>query len=617
MCGIAFINAKKINEAERTRRMNDALALLKNRGPDDSGTYQHDRVAIGHARLAIIDVENSQQPMLTDDKRFIISFNGEIFNYKDLRVELKDEWDFKTGGDTEVILAGLILRGASFIAKMEGMWAFILWDTLTKSAIISRDRSGKKPLFFYNKKDELFCASEIPALQTLLKTPSENNRDGIADYFRYGFCLPGNTIYQDIKELPPATYATWGENQPLSIVRYWDCSQKEYGGSYAQAKLELRELLINAVKRRLVSDVEVGYFLSGGIDSTIVVALASQLMPKQSMKCFTLGFNNPSFDETPYAELIANKYDVQHFVTRLDNMQPERIARIYRERFGQPFADPSILPTQIICEQAAKYVKVALSGDGADELFGGYERYRGRKIIESYNSVPKFFQWGIESVINYFPKSTVHHSRSRLKKAQMFTAAYRRFLQSPDYIAPSYFSDKDFSECFPDLINAGHSLAANTSSKSSDSIKNMMNCDFRIYLPQSIHAKVDRASMSQSLEVRSPFMDTQVIEFAQSLPTDWLVDFRGGKKILKETFADLIPAQILHRKKQGFGIPIADWMKGRLGQELECLLERLNTHDVISKKGCLNLLRAHREGRADYAFCLWLIYGYLIWQFNQ
>lgn len=613
MCGLAFLTSHRMPHEEQLRRMTSALSLLKHRGPDDRSTYQCDYTTFGHTRLSILDLENSRQPMVSPDRRFVLTFNGEIYNYRSLAKELHDEWQFKTSGDTEVILAGLILHGASFIKKLEGMWSFVFWDSETRTALLSRDRTGKKPLHYYSQGKELIAASEIPALKTLINSSLQSDTDAIADYFRYGFCLPTSTFYQEIKELPPATYAIWSEGHNLEPKRYWTAPDIQYAGSYAQAKTDLRELMFEAVRGRLVSDVEVGCFLSGGIDSTIVAALASQLLPKKALKCFTMGFNDSSFDETEFAKIAAKRYGIEHHIIQLDAVDPKILRGLQVNSFGQPFADPSVLPTALIAEYASKHVKVVLSGDGSDEIFGGYERYRGRKILGLYDRSPKIVKLLLKSLIEKFNVVTAHHSRSLLKKLQMLMAAHERYLEEKAYLAPTYCTDLQYASCFPGLIKKGYGGGDRSTKKKPANPRGMMFRDQEIYMPQSIHAKVDRASMAHSVEVRSPFMDTGVIEFAQSLPTEWLVDCFEGKKILKDAFADIIPSRLLRRKKQGFGIPIAEWMKGELGLELEQKLE-LAARDLIDVEGCMALLRGHREGAADNAFILWAIYGHLLWQ---
>ena len=615
MCGIAFLFDEQVPEVDARARMSSALCHMNARGPDDRNQVYSSCASLGHVRLSIIDLNASRQPMCSPDNRYILSFNGEIYNYRFLRDGLKDRWDFRTDGDTEVLLAGLILEGDRFLLRMEGMWAFLLWDSNTKTVFLARDRTGKKPLYFVHEGEGFACASELPALHTVWGKTWAEDLDSTSDFFRYGYPLPGKTFYQNVSELRPATWCRWTPSGGLTGDTYWRPEVRPFIGRYTDAQDTLKALLDESMEQRLVSDVEVGSFLSGGLDSSIVSMLAARQLGSKQVKTFSMGFSEVAYDERAFARRVAQHIGSQHHEHELQKLEPSLFKELLHKRLGQPFCDPSLLPTAELARTAAEKVKVALAGDGADELFCGYQRYKARAIMKSYLKVPKPIRNVFRACTAKLPEPAGHHSRSFLKKLHLFMSLVDKEADTKEYIAPMYFSDQDLSAYAPDLKEKGHSFFNPLALPEDISdIKHMMLSDTFVYMPQDIHTKVDRASMAHSLEVREPFMSTELVEFALSLPVEWVLSWRKNKKILAETFKSDLPGGLTKRRKQGFSVPLASWFRGDLGELLNAQLETLSHDSILNKTGIKNMLEEHRTHERDFGFQLWLIYVYLVWR---
>lgn len=610
MCGLSFLFDAVLARGDRCERMSSALKCLSHRGPDEQGVLDGDGWSIGHRRLSIIDLQTSHQPMVTPDRRYFLAYNGEVYNYRELRRRLVNRWQFTTSGDTEVVLAGLSIDGPEFLDQMEGMWALVLWDALEQSALLSRDRMGKKPLYYSAGRSDFACASELPALSRLCRRAWQSDLDSAADYFRYGFYLPGTTAYEGVSEVLPGHWLTWSPGVQAVQRRYWSLPIGGYQGTRDQANAELRSLLEQAIDRRLVSDVEVGAFLSGGVDSSLVIALqtARASVPP---KTFTIGFSEASYDERQYARLVSAKYGTAHFEEVLCDWNVERLVNLIANHVGQPFADPSILPTALVSELAGRHVKVVLSGDGGDELFCGYQRYHARSIMRWYTRLPQGLRSAAEGALRALPEPVAHHSHSLLKKMHLFLDTVRRAKAESRYVAPLMYADDDFRALVPELVGCGHSPPGLPEACELDDIQGMMLADALIYLPQDILLKVDRASMAHSLEARAPFLDRQVVEFSFGLPPAWHRSGLSGKRMLHDAFKDLLPASIWQRRKQGFGVPLGQWFLGGLSGDLLRLVER--DSDLVSASAVHRLVAEHKERRRDHGLKLWQVYVFLLW----
>jgi len=612
MCGVSFLWSDESTEASIQSRMELSLEKIAHRGPDFKRYELLGSGCIGHTRLSIIDIEASHQPMVSPNGRYHLAYNGEIYNYQQVRKSLEHSWQFKTKGDTEVLLAGLILFGVDFLNRLEGMWSFVFWDELEENLLLCRDRMGKKPLFYRSVSKGFSCCSELPGLAALSEGSWCEDLQSTADYFRYGFYLPGHTAYENVQEVKPGHVLRWKPKLEPMQEPYWTLGVQRYLHTKENAIDDLKNALHESVKRRLVSDVDVGCFLSGGVDSSILAALSSKYHTDQ-LKTFTIGFDSKSYDERKFARKVSEYLRTDHYEHVLEGWSREEMEVLLKEHVGQPFQDPSLLPTSKVSELASKHVKVALSGDGGDELFCGYQRYKARAIISYYRRLPQLVKEQVAKMIRLMPEPTSHHSGSLLKKAHLFLNIVDCQKSETPYVSSRYSSDVQFDQWLPGLSGYGYRDDRLIDDAKPNEVIAMMFNDAHIYLPQDIHTKVDRASMRHSLEARAPFMDKSIVELAFSLPVEWQCSWRTNKPMLYNAFSDMIPEAIWGRRKQGFSVPVGEWFKGEMGEDLLGLLDVVNS-PFINKDAVKNLYKDNAEGRKDNGHKLWLFYVYLLWK---
>ena len=543
--------------------------------------------------------------------RWVLVFNGEIYNYRELRTRLAGRWNFRDDSDTEVLLAGLVTEGVGFVERMDGMWAFVLHDTASGDSLLSRDRFGKKPLYYRRSRATFACASELLALAAL--TPDvtvTEDAAGIADYFRYGYALPGKTCIEGVSEVLPAHTLRLRADGSIAQERYWAPSVEPWKGSFEEAAERVRELLTQGVHRRqLASDVEVGAFLSGGVDSTTVCALAQE-SGFGRLRTFTAGFAEPTYDERAPAARAAAELGTLHTA---EEIKPDIAAALATElprRMGQPFGDSSLVPSALVASVAARHVKVVLTGDGSDEIFGGYARYAGRLLRQRYRRLPAPLRSIVERSVLATPEPYAHHSGSLLKRAHLFVRLAREDRDA--YIGPPAIRKETLALLVPEL-GAGNSMPDRPWPDDPDELRHMLLMDCLVYLPQDILQKVDRATMMHSLEARSPFLDKALFEFAIRLPWQWHFSGLRGKRLLQAAMRGRVPDFIWDRRKQGFASPVSHWLRNWLGDDLLAMTNSSDT-GVVNAAGLHVLLREHRAGRADHSQPLWLAYAYLRWR---
>lgn len=611
MCGFAFAYRPDVGAGTLRAGIQAATETLAHRGPDDQDIICQGGWAMGHRRLAVVDLGTSRQPMSDPEGRFHLAYNGEIYNYNGLRQQLSGRWAFRTQGDTEVLLAGLILDGPEFLQRAEGMWAFALWDAQMRELVLGRDRMGKKPLYYEQAGERFACASELPALRRLAIGQWTEDTDSTADFLRYGYCLPGYTCYAGVREVLPGHVARWSPAGHFSQMPYWQIQPVRGSIDHREALARVRATLERSVRRRLVADVEVGAFLSGGVDSSLVCALAAPHL-QHRLQTFTIGFREAAFDERPYARLAATALGTEHHEEVLDGWDEHQLERLVLDHVGQPFGDASLLPTALVARVAADRVKVALSGDGGDELFSGYQRYQARALLRWYTRLPPPLRKTVEAAVRALPEPMAHHSRSLLKKAHLFLDVVARQKAEQPYVAPLMFAPGAFRELAPELAGRGHAPPCIPEVTGRDDIHQMMAADALVYLPQDILVKVDRASMAHGLETRAPFLDSELVSLAYSLPRRWHRRGFSGKRLLREACGPLLPGQLWRRRKQGFGVPLHAWFRGDLGRRFR---EEVSAHNgPLSQAACLRLLEEHIARRRDHGYRLWLIYVYLLWR---
>lgn len=613
MCGLGFLFNLSIPLQQAEQRMQACLRAQHHRGPDDSRMEYRGGAHIGHRRLSIIDLAGSIQPMSDPSGCYWLAYNGEIYNYVEVRNRLEGRWSFATQGDTEVLLAGLVLEGLDFLDRLEGMWAFALWDTQEHRLMLGRDRMGKKPLFFQLLPGGgLACASELPSLRKLSDIPWHEDEHSTADYLRYGYPMPGYTAWREVREVLPGHVGHWQPNEELQQQAWWQLRPRSFSGNQESAKAQLREALVKATECRMVADVEVGAFLSGGVDSSLICAIIRQEI-NRPLKTFTIGFEEAAFDERRYARLASDVLGTDHYEEVFTGWDEAELESLLLNHVGQPFADTSLLPTTMVSRVAAGQVKVAISGDGGDELFSGYQRYQARNILRWYTRLPMGLRHLAEKAVRALPEPSAHHSRSLLKKAHLFMDIVAHQKVETPYFAPLMFDPLHLRQLAPALEGMGHPPPGIPEQTVPDDILRMMFADALIYLPQDILVKVDRASMAHSLEARAPFLDREVVELAFSLPCSWHRRDIRGKRMLFETFSDLLPTTIWRRRKQGFGVPVHEWFRGRLGDRL-LMLANESKCGPVSSETTSALLAEHRQGRRDHGNRLWLLHAYFLWK---
>ncbi|MFZ5426620.1 MAG: asparagine synthase (glutamine-hydrolyzing) [Thermodesulfobacteriota bacterium] len=585
-------------------------ALLAHRGPDGQGTYHHPAQGLrfGHRRLAIVDLASGSQPMRTVDGGLCVTFNGEIYNHADLRRELEARGHrFQTSHcDTEVLLHGWREWGEDLPGRLSGMWAFALHDVERGAVFLSRDRFGKKPLYYHLRPGFFAFSSELSSLAAHPQTPSGTDPLALAKYFAYGFIPAPLSLRQGVRKLPGGCNLLVDiKDFTARLGRYWSFAiepfetlpadpEKEWGG-------QLRELVEKAVKRRLMSDVPLGVFLSGGIDSSAVTAFASR--HARGLRTFSVGFTESSFDESAYSLHAARLFGTKHTQDTLSLDKALDILPSIAARLDEPMGDSSLLPTFLLCRETRKHVTVALGGDGADELFAGYDPFKALRAAEAYARLcPRPVHEALRMLAARLP---VGHSNMHFSfKVNRFLSglSYPRPLWNPVWLGPAeprLLSELLGREVDPEEIYS-EAIEAWEDTPSRDLVDKTLEFYTRFYLQDAILTKVDRASMMNSLEVRAPFLDTDVAELARRIPHAYKFRNGTGKYILKKALEPVLPADILHRRKKGFGAPVGLWFKeGRLSLSGGALPGGVD-QDAVAR-----LAREHREGKADHRLALW------------
>jgi asparagine synthase (glutamine-hydrolysing) len=631
MCGIAGIVSLKTSVATSTDRQaeyGEVVAMtraLAHRGPDAEGIWQGRHSSLGHRRLSILDLTAAgRQPMSTTDGSDLhVVFNGEIYNFRELRAKLEAAgYLFTTRTDTEVVLRAYQEWGLAFLERLGGMFAIALWDGRSQQLILARDRVGKKPLFYAEHGGHLYFASEIQGLLAHRAIPRTLNRQGIDHYLSYGYIPAPQSGFSAIRKLPPGHFGIWEPGHPPRLERYWDLAARPgltgAGGEFDEpAAIEaLRHEMTAAVRRRLVSDVPIGAFLSGGIDSSIVVGLMAQLS-SQPVRTFSIGFTEARFNELEHARRVARRWGTDHeeLIVEPDAL---RILPDLVRHFGEPYADVSAIPTWYLARLTRASVTVALSGDGGDESFAGYERYLANYLADRLQRLvggPENVRRLATLAALILPDSIVPGHRSRQLRRFLHQAGEPMNIRYPRWL--TYFTPAEKRELYTAEAMVEHE---NYLGRLIDRFADLdpvdagMAVDIRSYLPDDLLAKVDIASMAHGLEVRSPFLDQHVMELAASLPVRIKMRRREPKYLLKRAFADLLPPENRHRSKMGFGVPVGEWFRGPLRDLLrETLLDGAASRGLFNRRTLEGYVFRHLSGEADHAFQLWNLLMLELW----
>jgi asparagine synthase (glutamine-hydrolysing) len=618
MCGITGLfdtRARRDFDRALLQRMNDSQA---HRGPDGSGLHLEPGVGLGHRRLSIIDIATGQQPLYNEDGSVVVVFNGEIYNYQELIPELQALGHvFHTRSDTEVIVHAWEAWGERCVERFRGMFAFALYDRNRETLFMARDRLGVKPLYYAVLPDgTLLFGSELKSLLVHPGLGREIDPCAVEEYFALGYAAEPRTIFTSTKKLPPAHTLTVKRGQPVPEPReYWDVRFTLASPiTLEEACGELNRRLEESIRLRMISEVPLGAFLSGGVDSSAVVATMARVAQEPVNTC-AIAFDDPAFDETRFAQLVADRYGTRHFVERVasdDFDLVDRLAGIYDE----PYADSSAIPTYRVCELARKHVTVALSGDGGDENFAGYRRYRMHLMEERLRATlplgmrrPVFGLLGrlypkADWAPRVFRAKTTFEAIARTSvEAYLHTVSIIREPLRSQLFSPAFrgrLSGYRVNEVFE-----RHAARAGTD----DALALVQYLDLKTYLVGDINTKVDRASMAHSLEVREPLMDHPLVEWLASLPNSIKLQGQEGKYVLKKAMEPYLPHEIMYRPKMGFAVPLARWFRGPLRERMRdgILGETLAATGIFDRKLLEHLVDAHESGRRDYSAPLWTL----------
>lgn len=616
MCGIAGIYSLNHQLENDTSSIKAMVNGLKHRGPDAQGVFNNTVVQLGHDRLSIIDLDTkANQPMHSFNERYVMVYNGEVYNFKELKNQVKvnnDALVYKTHSDTEVVLEAYAKWGVDFVNRLNGMFALAIYDKIDNHLFLFRDRLGIKPLYYY-KDDFLFVfASEIKALlkNEQVRKNLSLNKKAINQFLHLGYIPGDESIYNEIKKLPQASRLHINKDH-FEITSYWDIENKfdfDEFNNYSEAKRKLKHLLHSSVEYRMLADVSVGTFLSGGIDSSLVTAIA-QSQSKQKINTFSIGFDHAKFDESAYAQKVAQHLGTNHYEFKVTESDCLAMLDEYMQVFDEPFADSSGFPTLLVSKLAKKHVSVCLSGDGGDEQFQGYGMYNWANRLDGgfYKTFSSPTAW-------LFSKMSSKYKRI----AKMLTVEDEKRLKSHIFSQEQYFFKRgelssllkaNFVEDFE--LNENYDLRRTLSPQEKQAL-----FDLKYYLPDDLLVKVDRASMNYSLEVRVPLLDYRIVEFGLNLPLSFKRKGKNTKFILKDILFDYIPKSYFDRPKWGFSVPMASWLK----KDLHYLIEQHLSTKSIEKYSVLNpdevnkLLALFNTGKHDYLFNrIWACLVLQIW----
>jgi asparagine synthase (glutamine-hydrolysing) len=621
MCGIAgfaddapadaFSPARQEADFRLVHAMCEAI---RHRGPDDEGIHTESGVALGMRRLSIIDLATGQQPIHNEDESVWVVFNGEIYNYRELRRSLEQAGHtFRTSSDTETIVHAYEEWGESAFERLRGMFGIALWDRRARTLLLARDRVGIKPLHYVERGGRLYFASEIKSLLAAGAVERQLDLDALDHYLSFLYAPRDRSVFNNVRKLPPGHLLRWREGR-AEVRQYWAIAADEpFEGTLEEAAAALRHVLGDAVESHMMSDVPLGAFLSGGVDSSVVVGLMARASGRPVMT-FSIGFDEAEYDELEHARAVARHFGTDHheFVVR-----PDGVGILDRliAHFDEPFADSSAIPTWYVSEVAARHVTVVLSGDGGDELFGGYDRYLPHPAVARFDRLPVAGRRRLAAAVwPLLPHGTPGKGLLRrvardedgrfLDSIAMLQSDEKRALFTPD--ARRALAGFDAERVLERHFERFRALPAQS---------RMMRVDFETYLPEDVLTKVDRMSMAHSLESRVPLLDAAVVEFAATLPPHLKITGARRKHVLKEAVRSLLPESILNRRKQGFGVPLGVWFRGELAGLFSDVLgsPRARQRGYFDPAFVDRLVREHRTGRRDHNLRLWQLLVFELW----
>jgi asparagine synthase (glutamine-hydrolysing) len=608
MCGfIGCVHDKTQNfsdeQKQQFKNMND---IITHRGPDDDGFYYDDHIQFGFRRLSIIDIESGHQPLTYENERYWIIFNGEVYNYVELREELLTEGlTFATSSDTEVIIALYSHLKEKAVEKLRGMFSFVIWDKQEQTLYGARDPFGIKPFFYFEDGERTFFASEKKSILLGLEN-DVLNYDSLQHYLTYQFVPEPNTMSDGIKKLEPGHYFTKKIGSPMEIKRYWKAHFKPVQKSEPDFIKEIKDVLFDSVKMHMRSDVPVGSFLSGGIDSSIIASIAKEYHP--AIKTFSVGFEHNGFSEIDVAKETAEKLGVENISYVISPQEYMNEIPKIMWHMDDPLADPACVPLYFVAREARKHVTVVLSGEGADELFGGYNIYHEPQSLEVFNKIPRAGKVLLKGIAGMMPegmrgKSFIERGVTPMEEryignAKMFTEIEKRELLNV------YREGLDYTDITKPLY---------AESRGYDPVDRMQYIDIHTWMRGDILLKADKMTMAHSLELRVPFLDKAVFEVASKIPTSLKTVHGTTKYILRKAAEGVVPAHVLDRKKLGFPVPIRHWLKDEMNEWAKNIIRESNTEHLINKSYVLQLLEDHCQGKADNSRKIWTVLMFMVW----
>jgi len=624
MCGIigAYINKSNDLDVEKFNIIRDKLSY---RGPDSGGTFNHNNIFLGHRRLSIIDLDTGNQPMFDAKGEISIVFNGEIYNFLTIKEELKTLGViFKTNSDTEVILEGYLAWGLEdCLKRLEGMYAFSIWDNQKKKLFVVRDKFGEKPLYYTQDENGVYFASELKAIVPFIYK-TKISKKALNLFFSLTYIPAPYTIYENVFKLEPGYFLEISdsgvqEKQFYNLLEQFEEADKHKIQSYEEAKKQLRDLLFESVRLRMVSDVPLGAFLSGGIDSSIVSAIMSNVSEKP-VNTFSIGFKEKAYDESERAKLVADHIQSNHHVYFVDHNDLLGIVDETLSYFDEPFGDSSAIPSMIVAKKAREKVTVVLTGDCADELFGGYEKYLAKHYTDKYNAYPKIARKAFESFVKLIPHANATNHTLRKMKKVITSASLQPDEQYKQLCSLGYNVEEKSKLLKPNFAeDVSQHITKYFNERSGDELSKTFYSDVKLVLEGDMLTKVDRACMLNSLEARVPFLDSKIVEFSARLPHEFKILVTDKKKILKETFADLLPEETLTFSKKGFGIPIRIWFQKELKEELLSLLSEdfLICQNIFNISYVNKIVEEHMSNKENHSSKLWQLFVFQKWYKNN
>ncbi len=612
MCGIAgIVNLEELQEKELfERRLNRAYTYIQNRGPDAKGMWTDRNSIFLHSRLKILDLQKtSSQPM--EYGNYVLSYNGEIYNFRELKKKLiKKGYKFKSLGDTEVILASWDCWGIESLNKFDGMFAFSLWDKKTKTLYLARDRFGKKPLVYSLSERTIAFSSDIRSLKEITNG-GKLNKAAIESLFRFRFIHEPHTIYENFKKLPAGSFLKFNSSG-IEMKNWFFLKSKVTSLSYTYNKKKIFDLTLKAVEKRLISDVPLGVFLSSGLDSGIISACLANLNKK--IPHFTVGYKNQNnyYDESTNASILAEYYGFEHQKLYLDAKNTYPIIEEILSTSDEPFADSSSIPMYMIAKETSKHIKVALSGDGGDEIFGGYRKYIAYRWNLLTNLIPTFLRMDIGSFLPSLKNNTFNESLRKLKRLLLNSTLNLEKMQI-NFL--DQLTSNEYKNIFGVKKTEIENKIYNKEENFEDPLNNILARDIKLSLSGDMLVKVDRYSMRHSLEVRSPFLDKDLVDFAFSISGKKKVGFFSGKKILKNAFSHLFPKNYLNLPKKGFEVPLDIWLSKDLRYLVEhaCSKRILESLDIKNTNVIESWKNQFLSGNEDNSWKLWTLISYAKW----